>query len=365
MNTVTTDLTLKLINEAEALYQEFWQWFINRAVQFQPDHWVQDQVETFSLELRTVVNRIHSGIGFRIETMQDGVKQLCFSCQGNIANIVMIESLVDAAPEISGWEILAFQPAVDLNMIDLTISGYSFNQHQLQYAFKFDPDQAHFIDLHIIHPDYVTAQHDVFMDAISIYLEQLLGELDKLSLIDHYSICAQPEFDSSSKPIQYLQQELADLLQQQAYLDDLYATDAEDDEYQVLEAITEDGHLLTALMNSHLLHWDKKPSHPWLMVIEIAYAGNESHFMPSQRDFLALNQLENELELQLHYEQGYVNIGHETGSNLRSIFFASKDFRKPVQVINALKSKYQPQFEIDVRIFKDKYWQSLDDYMLG
>jgi|GEM_PF-4002944 len=47
---------------------------------------------------------------------------------------------------------------------------------------------------------------------------------------------------------------------------------------------------------------------------------------------------------------------------LSRINFACKEFRKPAKVIDQVVEKYQNNFEIDVSLFKDKYWRCLNKF---
>ena len=43
----------------------------------------------------------------------------------------------------------------------------------------------------------------------------------------------------------------------------------------VLEGETNESLPLVAILNSTLLTWDQKASHPWMMLVEIPYAGQK------------------------------------------------------------------------------------------
>ena len=50
----------------------------------------------------------------------------------------------------------------------------------------------------------------------------------------------------------------------------------ENDSYNSLEATLNNGKPFFAIVNSALLDWDSKVSHPWILTIEIKYKGHEN-----------------------------------------------------------------------------------------
>lgn len=93
------------------------------------------------------------------------------------------------------------------------------------------------------------------------------------------------------------------------------------------------------------------------------YDGEKNKGMPSESMYKLLNEIEDEVMKELKDMDGYLNIGRQTADSIREIFFACVDFRKPSKVIAKIQSKYQNQIEINLDIYKDKYWQSFNKFM--
>jgi len=116
------------------------------------------------------------------------------------------------------------------------------------------------------------------------------------------------------------------------------------------------------MMNTDLLKWDSKASHPWIIIVSLKFKGGVNG-MPSEEQQKALNQIEDDYLLEsLNDFDGYLNVGRETSSNLREIYFACKDFRKPSKVLYQLQKENKDSFEIEYEIYKDKYWRIFDRY---
>jgi hypothetical protein len=60
--------------------------------------------------------------------------------------------------------------------------------------------------------------------------------------------------------------------------------------------------------------------------------------------------------------EGFLNIGRQTAKNVREIYFACKDFRKPSKLLDKIQKEYANEFEITYDIFIDKYWNSFDRF---
>jgi hypothetical protein len=129
-----------------------------------------------------------------------------------------------------------------------------------------------------------------------------------------------------------------------------------------LEAKLENGSNLIAIINTTILEWDSKASHPWILNIEIKYNGSNNNGMPDSNTYELLNNFEDEVMQELKDFNGYLNVGRQTSDNTREVYFACKDFRKSSKVLYELTKKYCDKLEINYDIYKDKYWQSFNRF---
>ena len=84
--------------------------------------------------------------------------------------------------------------------------------------------------------------------------------------------------------------------------------------------------------------------------------------MPEDETYQLLNQMEDELMETLKDVEGYLNIGRQTGGNVKKIFFACKEFRKASKTVVDFQKKYADQLEINYDLYKDKFWKSFDNF---
>lgn len=195
-------------------------------------------------------------------------------------------------------------------------------------------------------------------NGIYIFLDNFLGELHSVTLIDSLKIVGKKDTSEELIPIEKLKDYL--IWREKEFVEKYEGVrhDTEHDNYSSLEAKTKDGQIVLAIVNSEVLDWDKKASHPWVLSIEIPFDGsNNNNGMPDNETYQLLNNIEDEIMLDLKDLDGYLNVGRETSAGKREIYFACKEFRKPTKVLNAIIKKYN-QLEISYEIYKDKYWQS-------
>ena len=138
--------------------------------------------------------------------------------------------------------------------------------------------------------------------------------------------------------------------------------DTEQDTYSILEAESPDDGALIALINTSLLDWDSKASHPWIGSFTIHYDGSKNNGMPDKSTYALLDKIEQEIMNELKDRDGYLNIGRQTAGGERDIYFACKDFRKPSKVFFDVQKVYGQKLQIDYNIYKDKYWQTFERF---
>lgn len=71
-----------------------------------------------------------------------------------------------------------------------------------------------------------------------------------------------------------------------------------------------------------------------------------------------MEEIENNIAKELKDYEGYLLIGHQSAENIRKIYYACKDFRKPSRLLDRLTHQYAHTTKISFDIYKDKYWQS-------
>lgn len=119
---------------------------------------------------------------------------------------------------------------------------------------------------------------------------------------------------------------------------------------------------ILAIINTTLLEWDGKASHPWIITVRISYDGTATNGMPDKNTYDLMDKIEDELMSSFPTDIGYLNIGRETADNLREIYLACTEFRKSSRTVDQVIARYQTSLQIDYTIYKDKYWKSFERF---
>jgi hypothetical protein len=344
-------------------YDDFWTWFQANQRSF---HNVVKKGQNFERDffnkLSPKLAELNDGYYFLTGMLNDNTAELVFTADGRIKNFVFVEELVDSAPDIIGWKFTAHKPALEIENVNIEMAGLQFNQNNLSFYSNDNPKYPDEIDISIVHHDLNDENKDAIGNGIFIFLDNFLGELNFAVTIDSLNVAAQQNIQKELIPIKKLKDYLT--WRQKEFIEkyDGVRHDIEKDNYSGFEAKLENGNALIAVINTALVNWDRKASHPWILSIEIKYAASRNG-MPDETTYSLLDIIENEIGDELRDVDGYLNIGRQTADGVREIYFACKEFRKPSKVTQLVAQKYKEQLDINYDIYKDKYWRSFDRFM--
>jgi hypothetical protein len=345
-------------------YADFWDWFQKKEKIF---HQVIKDRNNVELELfnklSVKLDQLHEGFFFLAGMDDEETAELVFTADGDLKNIVFIEALVAAAPMIKGWRFTALKPPSNSPDIGIKMSDYEFDKNTISFYYHEHSDHPDAIDITFVHQDYTEENAATISNGTFIFLDNFLGELNFATLIDNIDLIAPQDAQKPLIPIEKLNDFL--IWRQKEFIEkyDGIRHNTDDDEYAMLEGVLENGNTIIVTINNELLHWDSKASHPWILRIEIPYEGDDNNGMPHQEMYDFLNQLEDEIIAALPSKEGYLNVGRQTGDNLRTLFLACKEFRNPSLTCFNLKRKYDSKITMEYTIYKDKYWVSFDRFV--
>ena len=340
-------------------YEDFWKWFQSYANEFFQIVKTQNNIEEkFLNKLSPKLKELKDGYFFLTGMKDDDTADLVLTADGNMKNIVFVEELVAAAPPIDGWTFTCLKPPLDGNNFGISMGDFKFNTENM-FFYSIDHEQyPDEVDIVVVHDDYNEENKSAIGDGIYIFLDNFLGELEFALSIDNLSFVEKNKAEKELVPLEKLKDFLKWRQEEfiEKYEDTRFQT--EDDNYSLFEGTVKNGNPLLAVMNSELLKWESKASHPWVAILNFKYNGNENSGMPEEEDYQLLNSIEENIMEQLKDSDGYLNVGRQTADGSREIYFACKDFRKPSKLFYEIEKKYSDRFEIDFDIYKDKYWQS-------
>lgn len=343
--------------------RDFWNWFLKYEETFFNAIKERTDVQTaFFDEISPKLDELKEGIYFMAGMSDDNTAELILTPDGVVKNIVFVEELICAAPKLVNWKFTALKPPMHTEG-GINMSGYTFDTASIHFCYKEHPNYPDEIDIIVFHKDYNETNEEIIGNGIYIFLDNFLGELNFVTIIDGIEVASEKDAPSKLIPIEKLKNFL--IWREKEFIERYEGTrrNTENDNYGSFEGANEEGKTIFAVMNTDLLKWDAKASHPWILRISIPYEGKESSGMPAGEMYDLLDQFEEELVGQLKDYKGNLNVGRKTGSNERIIYFACKEFRKSSKAVFELSQKYASEMQVDYTIYKDKYWQSFRQFM--
>lgn len=344
-------------------YQDFWNWFLENEKSFFNSIKQNKNIEKDVFKkLSRSLNEVKEGYFFLVGMLDENTAELVLTTDGDINNIVFVEELVNAAPKIDSWKFTALKPALDINDVNIKMGGYEFNSSNLSFVSNKHPQHPDEIDITVIHNDFNEENKNAITNGVYIFLDNCLGELEFVTGIDNLKISGKKDVQEELIPIVKLKDYL--VWRQKEFIEKYEGTrrNTDNDSYAILEAETGDGRKLIATINTDILKWDSKASHPWIMTVEIKLADKKIRGIPGEELFKLLEEIEENISAELKDFDGYINIGRQTDNVTREIYFACKDFRKPSKILYTLQNKYSHKIDLSYNIYKDKYWQSVDRF---
>lgn len=345
-------------------YDDFWTWFQTKEQMFYEVVKNKKNIEgNLFNKLSPKLEEIKEGFFYLMGMYDENTAELVFTPDGAIKNIVFVEELVEAAPVLTNWKFTALKPAISVENLRIDMAGYNFTGENMSFYTIEDKDYPDKIDIAIVHADYNEDDKSTITNGVLIFLDNYLGELNAVTMIDNVTVVSKDQARSELVSIPKLKDYL--IWREKEFVEKYSGVryDTESDSYASLEATRRSGRRLFAIVNTALLSWDRKASHPWILQIEIKYDGNDSNGMPDESTYELLNKFEDEIMPELRDFDGYLYIGRQTSDNVREIYFACKDFRKPSKTIYTLMKRYANRLDICYDIYKDKYWQSFERFM--
>lgn len=345
-------------------YDEFWQWFTKEQDAFFKVVHSGDNIESAFLDkLSPQLNRIRSGYFFLTGMTEDSTAELVITADANLKNMVFVEDLIAAAPSLDNWKFTAHKPEISGSVLNIEMDGVKFGTDTISFKPNTDNNYPDLIDITLFHKDFNKNDEQLILNGSFIFLDNFLGEIKSVTAIDSLTVEPWPENDPDLVPIEKIKDYI--IWREKEFVEKYEGLryDTENDGYSSFEAQLEDGSPLIAIINTDLIAWDAKASHPWGCILTINYDGATNNGLPTNDDLDYMNRIEDEVMAELKDSDGYLNVGRQTGADKRDIYFSCKDFREPSRVFDAIEKKYEQQFQIEIDIFKDKYWTLHNRFM--
>ncbi len=349
--------------EPTSMYDPFWKWFQqHEKTFFNVVKERQDIEKEFFDKMSVKLNEIREGFYFLTGMAGEDTVELVVSAEGLVKNIPFAEDLVLAAPAIAGWKFTALKPAFDITNMSIKMAGYEFSKENISFYANEHEDFPDLIDIVVVNHDLTEENRQAVGNGTFTFIDNCIGELNFTTNIDYLNIAGKHEATKELIPIEKLGDYL--VWRQKEFVEKYEDArhDTENDRYAMMEATLQNGNPLLAVINTDLLEWDGKASHPWILEVSIPFDGENNNGMPDTPTYKQMDAFEDELLQELTDTEGHLNIGRQTADSMREIYFACKDFRKASRVLHAMQQKYAGKLQLNYDLYKDKYWRSFNRF---
>jgi len=362
------DFLRKLLNENQELednenYRNFWEWFVTNESIFYNTIKSQENIETdFFDVIAPELDKVNEGIFFLTGMCNEDTAELILTPDGVLKNFVFVEELIKTAPELPNWKFTALKQPNDIKNIGIKMGDYIFNNESLFFYPINHPNYPDEVELVVVHKKYKEEDLRQIGNGTFVFLDNFLGELNSVTTIDYLTVSSEENAENELIPIEKLKDYL--IWREKEFIEKYHGVryNTAHDNYSSLNATLENNLPLIAIVNSTLLNWDSKASHPWILKIRIIYDGSLNSGLPDEETLQLMDEFEEKISTELKDYEGYLNIGRETADSERFIFFACNDFRKPSKVLHKWIKAYTDKLLVTFDIYKDKYWRSLEQY---
>lgn len=339
----------------------FWNWFSDHSEEFlEIVKAQQDVAKLFVNPVLDQLNKLRNGYYVLVGMIEDDLAELIITADGDVRVIPFIEQLVAAAPSLSNWKMTALKPPSPLENFAVNFSQGSLSADTLHFIFKEENQYPDLLNIDIVHDEITDLNRGLFEQGIFIYLENYIGELQCLELIDGIAIKSKSEAEGELISMHKLDSFLKWRHKEQVEKYDQVKHTSDEDQYTGYETKLESGDSLITTINTNLLNWEHLAAYPWITIIVMKYKeGNNG--MPSKEENNQLYNIEEQINKELTETLFCLNVGRQTGENKREIYYASKDFRVPAIALDKI-AKNNNEFSIQYEIYKDKYWQTFERF---
>lgn len=175
--------------------ERFWSWFRSNEVRFR-DLEVPHK-ELLLNELLEKLQEFSGELWFELGGRPDGPRELVITAEGNADSFDDVRCLVRAAPQVPGWEFIAFKPAQGFDFVT-EYEGVTVAPEATWFLPLQSSSDPKSFGIRVGYAHYESAKRSVFLAATYIMLEAGLGELATAERIQHVEVGPLPSVPDTS-----------------------------------------------------------------------------------------------------------------------------------------------------------------------
>lgn len=177
--------------------QKFWSWFGSNSQEL--DEFEKHQEATFA-QLTDELHKVSPELTFEFGPKENGTREFVVSADGNQSAFSDVKKLVDAAPKIAGWKIIAFRQRKEGLVIELPGTGVKLAPDTILFEHA-PPKKGEKLDVKIYVPGRTEENHAQIDQAAFILLDSTLGEYDVETQLGAIDFLPLPPDTKGLKPL--------------------------------------------------------------------------------------------------------------------------------------------------------------------
>jgi hypothetical protein len=342
---------------------QFWQWFRSngarlRAAMYGEDH---DAREEASEELREAIGGVQEGLILEIASPPtEEIGQLVVSADGHRELVDTVKDFVAAAPDLPGWEVVAFRPRMPIaDDMAIHLEDEAVSPDDIWFMVGQGEDG---LDL-TLHVRGLTEENKKLRGLGAMLLaEHMVGELDALTLLDSLDVAALPDdpAEEGLLPLSELPAIFDQAKEEKFPPPGSLALDEAG--WQGLEG-TISGVPAVALLNTALQGVVGHPDYDHRLVVTIPYRARPDGMPASDEEYDAVQELGSQLGEELEEgQESLLAITIMTGGR-RELILYTHDAPSALQRLEDLRAEAPRDFEADVQ--RDTFWGMYRAFIQG
>ncbi len=173
--------------------QVFWEWFEKNNFKFlflgEEDQTTRDQ---YLDELLSVLHNYNNNLYFEIGGHEDDQNmEFVITAEGIKEHFPSVEKLVNSAPGIDQWEIIAFKQPQGPDFIT-EYGGRKFDPKEIEFIPLDNEEDPKAIGIEVFYSDFTEEESDVFIAGTYLMIDSIIGERSTTLDIDYLNVCYTP-----------------------------------------------------------------------------------------------------------------------------------------------------------------------------
>jgi len=174
---------------------EFWNWFEKNNKSYLFLNQIDSQelkdklLDDFQIQLHKYCDKLYFEIGGHPE---DDNVELIITAEGDVDYFEKVEELVNSAPKVKDWSVIAFKPAMGKGF-STNYGGKVFDPSKIIFIPLNNKDVPTGVGLQICFPDYNDDERNVFLTGTYIAIDCLIGEKSTALDIDYLDVTKTPD----------------------------------------------------------------------------------------------------------------------------------------------------------------------------